>query len=96
MRKTCKINQDVQKVMWIFKWLSDINRLKIVCFLKESPKCVCDIIELLDLPQNLTSHHLKKLRNEWIVISQKKGLKVTYSLNQKTLSTLKDFLYNLL
>ena len=95
MKKICAIEKDVEKVVWMLKWLSDINRLKIICFLKESPKCVCDIVEFLDLPQNLISHHLKKLRDEWIVDFEKKGLKVTYSLNQKAFVLLKDFLFHL-
>jgi DNA-binding transcriptional ArsR family regulator len=37
----------------------------------------------MQLPQNLVSHHLKKLRDENIVISKKEWLNVKYSINHK-------------
>lgn len=45
------------------KTVSEENRLKILCFLKSGEKCVCEIEEFLHLPQNLVSHHLKKLKD---------------------------------
>ncbi len=65
------------------KTISDENRLKILCFLKSWEQCVCDIVEFTKLPQNLVSHHLKKLKDVWLVISKKEWLKVKYSLNAK-------------
>jgi predicted transcriptional regulator len=62
---------NINGVIPFLKSISDENRLKIICFLKKEEKCVCDIVEFMQLPQNLVSHHLKKLRDENIVISKK-------------------------
>jgi len=37
----------------------------------------------MNIPQNLVSHHLKKLKDEKILVSRKEGLKVIYSINHK-------------
>jgi ArsR family transcriptional regulator len=62
------------------------NRLKILCLLKQQKRCVCEICQLLKLPQNLISHHLKVLKNYDLLFSEKEGVKIFYSLNQKVLS----------
>jgi ArsR family transcriptional regulator len=65
------------------KIISEENRLKILCFLKDGEKCVCDIWQYLGLAQNLTSHHLKVLKDFGLVSSRQEGLRVIYSINQK-------------
>jgi len=66
--------------------ISDENRLKILCLLRDKEKCVCDIWQYFELPQNLTSHHLKVLKNFNLVESRKEGLKVFYSINNKAIN----------
>jgi len=82
----------------IFKKISEPNRLKILCILKNGEKCVCDIWQCLKLPQNLVSHHLKVLKDLNLISSKKVGLKVFYQLNQKVvkkyLKKLNKFLKN--
>jgi len=80
MSKAC-IN--ISHLLPFLKTISDENRLKILCFLKQWEQCVCDIVEFTKLPQNLVSHHLKKLKDVWLVKSKKEWLKVRYSLNHK-------------
>jgi ArsR family transcriptional regulator len=65
------------------KIISEKNRLKILCLLKEGEKCVCDIWQCLDLAQNLTSHHLKVLKSSGLLLSRREGLKIIYSINKK-------------
>lgn len=65
------------------KIISEENRLKILCLLREEEKCVCDIWQYLGLAQNLTSHHLKILKDFELVSSRQEGLKVFYKLNKK-------------
>jgi len=67
----------------ILKKISEPNRLKILCLLKDGEKCVCEIWQCLKLPQNLVSHHLKVLKNLNLISSKKVGLKIFYQLNQK-------------
>ena len=76
--------------------MSDKNRLKIVCFLKNSEKCVCEIVDFLELPQNLVSHHLKILRNQNILKTRKEGLKVYYSINDQNIEKSVNFLNSLI
>lgn len=77
---------EISQVTKFLKVISEENRLKILCLLKKKEMCVCDIWQYLDLAQNLTSHHLKVLKNYGLVSSRQEGLKVTYSINKKTLS----------
>jgi len=63
--------------------IAEDNRLKILCLLRNGERCVCEIWQFLDLPQNLTSHHLRVLKDFGLVSSRQEGLKVFYKLNQK-------------
>ncbi len=94
MKCFCKTNQSTKQLsetVLFLKAVSDENRLKIICFLNKGEKCVCEIVEFLELPQNLVSHHLKILRNQNILISRKNGLNVFYSINQKNISNIINF-----
>jgi ArsR family transcriptional regulator len=74
---------EVENLARTLKKISEPNRLKILCLLKDGEKCVCDIWQCLKLPQNLVSHHLKVLKDLNLVSSKKVGLKVFYRLNQR-------------
>lgn len=95
MTKSCSITNNMEQIVLILKSISDENRLKIICLLKDWPQCVCDIVDFLHLPQNLISHHLKRLKDIWVISSEKNWLKVTYTLNSKALDIIKDFLHTL-
>ena len=89
MKCFCNTNSSMEQLsetVLFLKAVSDENRLKIICFLKEGEKCVCEIVEFLELPQNLISHHLKVLRKQNILNARKDGLKVHYSINIKNIS----------
>lgn len=45
-----------------FKGLSDVTRLRILNLLKDSELCVCDLMDVLDLPQSTISRHLAYLK----------------------------------
>jgi ArsR family transcriptional regulator len=78
------------------KIISEKNRLKILCLLREEEKCVCDIWQCLNLAQNLTSHHLKVLKDFELVSSRQEGLKVIYSINKKVVKRFSKLLNNYL
>jgi len=78
------------------KIISEENRLKILCLLREEEKCVCDIWQYLDLAQNLTSHHLKVLKNFGLVSSRQEGLKAIYSINKRVVKKYSKLLNNYL
>jgi ArsR family transcriptional regulator len=84
--KCCQNKKSILKagnLAEVLKKISEPNRLKILCLLKNGEKCVCDIWQCLKLPQNLVSHHLKVLKDLNLIFSKKVGLKVFYKLNQK-------------
>lgn len=76
---------DLSQTVKFLKIISEENRLKILCLLREGEKCVCEIWQYLGLAQNLTSHHLKVLKDFELVSSRQEGLKVIYSINKKVI-----------
>ncbi len=88
--------QKIEESTPFLKAIADPTRLKIICFLKQKPRCVCEITVFLNLPQNLVSHHLKTLKQQKILSSKKKGLKVWYSLEHQTFDPIIHFLHTLI
>ena len=84
--KNKKIATNLKKTVDFLKIISEENRVRILCMLKNGPKCVCEIWPTLNLPQNLTSHHLCVLKKFGLVKSKRTGLKVFYELNEKNLN----------
>lgn len=62
------------------KILADPNRFAILNLLLEGPKHVWELNRELSLEQSLLSHHLKILRQEGLVESQRVGKAVLYCL----------------
>lgn len=65
------------------KAMCDCSRIKILRYLKEGERCVCEIQKKLKLPQNLVSHHLGILRTAELITARREGKWIHYSLNQK-------------
>ena len=63
-----------------FRALSDPTRLRILSLLREGELCVCDLVNILDLPQPTVSRHLAYLRKTGLVSARKDGLWQHYSL----------------
>lgn len=78
--------KDFQEALDFLKVINEQNRLKILCFLRHGEQCVCDIWKTLDLPQNLTSHHLKILKKFGLIESKQEGRKIIYSSNKEVIS----------
>jgi ArsR family transcriptional regulator len=91
IRHAIKTNNPAQRIACL-KALADENRLAIVDFLKDGERCVCEIWKKLDLPQNLVSHHLNVLKKAGLVVSEKKGLNVHYSINHACMKKLQQLL----
>lgn len=68
---------DVEK---IFRALSDLTRLRILNLLRGGELCVCDLIDVLELPQSTVSRHLAYLRKVNLVTARKDGLWHYYQL----------------
>ncbi|MEM7819953.1 MAG: metalloregulator ArsR/SmtB family transcription factor [Candidatus Aenigmatarchaeota archaeon] len=64
----------------ILKALADETRLKIVEFLLDGEKCVCEIFPHVRRTQSTTSIQLSKLESAGIVESRRKGKRVFYKI----------------
>jgi len=63
-----------------FKILSDETRLRILMLLNQRELCVCEICQILDLPQPKVSRHLAKMRDLDLVRGKKEDQWVFYYL----------------
>lgn len=72
----------MKKFIKIFKALSDQTRIKILYLLLSSGKelCVCEITDILEVPQYNISKHLKILENTGLLKSVKDKKWVYYSI----------------
>ncbi len=64
----------------LFKACSDPTRLRILHMLRGGELCVCDIVDVLDVPQPKVSRHLAYLKKTGLVDAHKEGLWIYYSL----------------
>jgi len=64
----------------LFKALSDETRLRILCLLLDGELCVCDIMEVLQLPQSTVSRHLAYLKNAGWLDDRRCGVWMYYSI----------------
>ena len=65
----------------LFKALADETRLRILSLLAEGELCVCDLMEVLMLPQSTVSRHLAYLKNAGWVTDRRAGVWMYYSIN---------------
>jgi ArsR family transcriptional regulator, arsenate/arsenite/antimonite-responsive transcriptional repressor len=70
----------VKQLTKLFKALGDDTRLRLVNLLHSGSLCVCDLQEVLSLPQPLVSRHLAVLRAANLVRRRRQGAKVCYSI----------------
>jgi ArsR family transcriptional regulator len=88
---------ELKKVEKISKALADPNRLQILKSLHKKQECMycSDINELIDLAQPSVSHHLKQLTDAELIIAEKEGREVKYSMNNKMIDQYVNFLVGL-
>ena len=67
----------------ILKAISDETRLKILKFLLNGERCVCEIFPHVKRTQSTTSLQLKKLENAGLIKSRREGKKIIYSTKDK-------------
>ena len=74
------------------KALGDETRLRVVAYLATGERCVCHLVDDLDVPQSLLSFHLKKLKDAGVISDRRDGRWVYYSLIPETLEQMREFL----
>jgi ArsR family transcriptional regulator len=73
-----------------FKVFSDSTRVKILCALRQSEMCVCDIAALLEMTKSAISHQLRTLRQTRLVKHRRDGKVVYYSLDDDHIGNIFD------
>lgn len=71
---------DFRKGADIFKALANTSRLMIVNALGEGESCVADLTALVGLDTSTVSKHLTVLRHAGILVDERRGTQVFYSL----------------
>jgi len=69
----------------IFQALADPMRIKILQSLEKRNYCICELINVLKISQPTVSYHIGILVDAGLIMTQKKGRKVTCKLKKKGL-----------
>lgn len=64
----------------LFGALADPNRLQILDILETEARCNCHLQDLLELAPNLLSYHLKVLREAGLIVGERRGRWIDYSI----------------
>jgi ArsR family transcriptional regulator len=64
----------------VLKSLAQPTRLKIVDFLRDGERCVCEIFPAIDEEQSNTSRHLAYMQTHGILSRRKEGVKIYYAV----------------
>ncbi|MGL4595412.1 MAG: ArsR/SmtB family transcription factor [Thermoguttaceae bacterium] len=68
----------------VLKALSNPIRLKLVKKMTEGDQCVCDCLKMFDIDFSTLSRHMIILKKAGIILDEKRGKNVYYSLNRDT------------
>lgn len=75
-----------------FHALSDSLRIKVLELLRKQELCVCELCEVLDVPQSKLSFHLKALKEAQLVRTRQEGRWIYYSLNLPQFVAIEQYL----
>jgi len=64
----------------VLKSLAQPTRLKIIDFLSDGERCVCEIFPAIDEEQSNTSRHLSYMQTHGILSRRKDGVKIYYAV----------------
>ena len=67
----------------LLKALADDTRFKIIEYLLESEKCVCEIFPYVKRTQSTVSIHLGNLEDAGVLESRREGKKIFYKIKDK-------------
>lgn len=64
----------------LLKAAGEPTRIRILNLLRSNGVCVCDLQSVLRLPQSTISRHLVPLRSSGLVLAERQGSRVCYSM----------------
>ena len=74
----------------ILKALAQPTRLKIIDFLRDGERCVCEIFPAISEEQSNTSRHLSMMLSAGVLSRRKEGLKIYYAIKHPELLEIVD------
>lgn len=78
-----------------FKALSDPTRRKIIQMLKDKDMTAGEIAEHFDISKPSISHHLSILKNAQLVMDERDGQNIIYSLNTTVFQEVLNWFFNI-
>lgn len=74
----------------ILKALAQPTRLKIIDFLRDGERCVCEIFPAIAEEQSNTSRHLNMMLSAGVLSRRKDGLKIYYAIKHPEIREVMD------
>jgi ArsR family transcriptional regulator len=74
----------------VFRTLANSTRLKILDFIKNDTKCICDIIPVTHKSQPNVSHHIKILKNAELISEHRDKTKILIKPSNKKIFEIID------
>lgn len=75
-----------------FQALSDPKRRRILALLGDGERCVCELVDEMEVSQSLLSFHLKALKEADLVRDRRDGRWVHYRVRPRALADLREHL----
>ncbi|NUP90592.1 MAG: winged helix-turn-helix transcriptional regulator [Candidatus Sumerlaeia bacterium] len=88
LREALGAKEDYGAAADLFHVLSDPTRLRLIAALAQTPLCVGELSQIVDLGQSATSHALRILRDRGIARATREGQQVRYQLADEHLRPL--------
>ena len=79
-RELMPCEEELYELSDFFKIFGDSTRIRILFSIDKEPLCVCEICAILGMTKSAISHQLKILRQNNLIISERRGKNVYYSL----------------
>ncbi len=88
----CMVDPEIVELTENLKLLSDPNRLRIICYLLQGERCVCEVERELAISQQLASHHLNALKDRELLRVRRERTSSYYSVVEEKLDSIIDTL----
>lgn len=82
------MDKNIELKAKLFRGLGDSLRLQILELLIDKPLCVSDLVNLTSMTQPKVSNHLKCLKECGLVVTERKGKFIHYSLTNSEIRKL--------